>query len=58
MDNLILMEINFNDFFVDTFFRFFRGKDERREVRCEFDMRINLVKKDFNDNEERKRYSY
>lgn len=55
MDNLILMEINFNDFFVDTFFRFFRGKDERRDV---FDMRINLVKKDFNDNEERKRYSY
>lgn len=58
MDNSTLMEINFNDSSVDTPPRPPRGKDERREVRRELDMRTSLVKKDLNDNEERKRHSH
>lgn len=58
MDNSTLMEINFNDSSVDTPPRPPRGKDERRDVRRELDMRTNLVKKDLNDNEERKRHSH
>jgi hypothetical protein len=56
MDNSTMMEINFNDSSVDTPPRPPRGKDERREAR-ETDMRRSLVKKDLNDNEERKRNS-
>lgn len=58
MDNSTLMEINFNDSSVDTPPRPPRGKDERRDVHRELDMRTNLVKKDLNDNEERKRHSH
>lgn len=51
-----MMEINFNDSSIDTPPRPPRGKDERREAR-ELDMRRSLVKRDLNDNEERKRNS-